>query len=663
MNSKHQIVIFSFFLLTCITIFVACKKDISEPLPPVDEKSMEQLIIASDFDFTTSKTVNISFNDALKAGGEAKYDIFIYNDETQTETITYTDEGGNQITDEINIFDDFNGLIATRVSSTGNFNLIVSIPDYINKFYVIKNELGLISSEIVLINGKSAVYNGPHLKSTNDDPVDILYGVNGTGNLFTINPSTGEMVVVDNMEQGSWTCAIDKINRKLYTIGRSSPYPLYKYDLDNTNDFELITNLGMGGPRLEYSVETGLLYFSRTSVLYTIDPTSGEVLTQQDIEGIHNHNGGDLKFGSDGTLYLASFSGLYRLEFGEGDVQAIRISAENLPFSPTSMTIDSNDELWLATNDNNGKLVVMDKVTGGWEYRFDPYEIAINDLTTLPLDVALIPEEDDDGDGIINFYDEYPEDADKAYDTYTPSIYGVGSLAYEDLWPGKGDYDFNDLVVNYQFITVANSSDLIVEIQCNFTVRHIGGSYKNGFGFIIPINQELIENVSGYNLTTGNISVDGKGLETDQEQTVIIVFDDAFANQDQELSIVIDLVEPINPELPGVPPYNPFIFRSENRGHEIHLPDQGPSDLVDALLFGTVEDNSNPGTGRYYKTTTNLPWAIHVIHNFRFPLEKQQINKGYMKFNEWAESSGTAYTDWYKDNPGYRDESFLNITD
>lgn len=610
MNLQHKTYLIIIVLIA--SVFVSgCKKDISNsPEIPTEDKTLEELIIPQEFDYETSKTVSIAFQDALKAGGTAKYDIYIYNDETQTETVTYTDEGGNVITDEVEIFDEFNDRIASRVSSTGNFNLIVTLPQYIDQLYVIKNELGVISSEIIQINNKSAAYNGNRLKSLNEDPVDMLYGVNGAGNLFTVNPVTGEMVVIDNLLQGSWTCAIDMINRKLYTIGKSNPYPLYSYDLD-TQEFNIIKNLGMGGPRLDYSVENGLLYFSTGNKLYTIDPTSGDVLTEQRIDGIHNTNGGDLKFDDDGTLYLASFSGLYRLEFGDGNIQAIRISGEDLPFTPTSMTIDSNGELWLATNDSQGKLVVMDKVTGGWQYRFEPYEIAINDLTTLPLDVSLIPEEDDDGDGIINFYDEYPEDADKAYDTYTPSIYGIGSLAFEDLWPAKGDYDFNDLVVNYQFITVSNSNDEVVEIKCNFTVKNIGASFQSGFGLELPFSKDLIESVSGFNHTSGNINIDGKGLEDGQDNPVIIVFDNAFDNDGQQLTVIISLVNPTGPEIIGVPPFNPFIFRTDNRGQEIHLPDHTPTNLVDETLFGTVQDDSNITESRYYKTTSNLPWAIH----------------------------------------------------
>jgi hypothetical protein len=43
-----------------------------------------------------------------------------------------------------------------------------------------------------------------------------------------------------------------------------------------------------------------------------------------------------------------------------------RISADNLPFQPTSMTFDSKEELWLANNASSSDLIIMDTQTGGW---------------------------------------------------------------------------------------------------------------------------------------------------------------------------------------------------------------------------------------------------------------------------------------------------------
>ncbi len=62
------------------------------------------------------------------------------------------------------------------------------------------------------------------------------------------------------------------------------------------------------------------------------------------------------------------------------------------------------------------------------------------------------PPVDTDGDGIANTLDMYPNDATRAFDNYYPSKTVFGTLAFEDLWPGKGDYDMNDLVVDYQEI-------------------------------------------------------------------------------------------------------------------------------------------------------------------------------------------------------------------
>jgi len=98
---------------------------------------------------------------------------------------------------------------------------------------------------------------------------------------------------------------------------------------------------------------------------------------------------------------------------------------------------------------------------------------------------------------------------------------------------------------------------------------------------------------------------------------------------------------------------------NQNRGHEIHLPDHAPTDLVDATLFKTMRDDSNAATGRYYKTTNNLPWAIKIIEQFDYPIEKAEILNAYPKFADWAESGGTIYNDWYKEIIGYRNENYI----
>lgn len=86
-----------------------------------------------------------------------------------------------------------------------------------------------------------------------------------------------------------------------------------------------------------------------------------------------------------------------------------------------------------------------------------------------------------------------------------------------------------------------------------------------------------------------------------------------------------------------------------------------PTSLADVSLFGTEDDTSDPTIDRYYKTSNNLPWAIQISNEFKYPNERVPVNHGYLKFNNWAKSGGSLYKDWYTDVSGYRDNSKLNI--
>ena len=109
----------------------------------------------------------------------------------------------------------------------------------------------------------------------------------------------------------------------------------------------------------------------------------------------------------------------------------------------------------------------------------------------------------------------------------------------------------------------------------------------------------------------------------------------------------------------GTAPYNPFIFVNQTRGREVHLAGEAPTDLADASLFGTLDDDTDPNSADdTYKSANNLPWAIHVVGGFNYPEERVDISQAYNYFSVWAQSGGVSYTTWYDDQPGY-----LNISD
>ncbi len=263
-----------------------------------------------------------------------------------------------------------------------------------------------------------------------------------------------------------------------------------------------------------------------------------------------------------------------------------------------------------------------------------------------------------------------------------------GSLAYEDLWPSKGDYDFNDLVIDYNFDITKNGSEQIEHITATFKIYAFGAAFHNGFGFTLPnVAPNQIISVQGSNLGTGTyISLAGNGTEQGQSQATFIAYDNAYrimphpgngigVNTEHSAPYVtpetivleIDFYEggsfgpggPVTWSQLDIGNFNPFLIINQDRSNEVHLPHYPPTDLANTGMFGIHDDDTDPGSNRYYVTTNNLPWAINIPETFDHPIEKQDINGAYYKFSEWAESGGTLFPDWYQNIAGYRNASLI----
>lgn len=257
----------------------------------------------------------------------------------------------------------------------------------------------------------------------------------------------------------------------------------------------------------------------------------------------------------------------------------------------------------------------------------------------------------------------------------------TGTLAYEDLWPGKGDYDINDLVVEYNFNINKDNNEKIKDITATFKIRAFGAALHNGFGFSFPnVNPNSIISVTGYQIQSGSIyNLASNGTESAQSQATFIVLDDPFnimqhpgsgigVNTDHPapyvepvtITLFIDFVDnTVSYSQLNIGQFNPFLVVNQVRGMEIHLPDYTPTSLVNPAYWGTFEDDTNPSIGRFYKTTDNLFWAINIPETFDYPNEKQVILGAYNHFAAWAQSDGVAYPDWYKNLPGYRNSSAI----
>ena len=633
----------------CLFIFTliiqSCVRNEVEPGDEGSEEDFENIAIADDFDYATSQDVEVIINDGNQG---VRYDIYTLEADTS------------------------NLQLASGTPFQGVFRTKLTIPTSTSQLYLIRNQAGNFNTQIVDINGGRAEFTfdqGRGTKSSKNDCTEKLYAVNGNGQFYRIDNESGnyeEEQLSDLAGGGSIACAVDRANRKCYyNTGTTLRY----YDIDAGTFHVVSTGNPFNGsyPRMEYDNTSGLMYIARNEKLYKLDPLTNTVITGYNIIGLQSPvGGGDVAISLDGTMYMCCFSGLYRINIENNQALATRISAENLPFQPTSMAIDRSDRLYLATNDANSQLIEMDKFDGSWTVR-KTYNHKINDLGSLPCTTEELEQRDTDNDGIIDQLDDHPEDSTKAFNTYTPSKLGWGSLGFEDLWPSKGDFDFNDLVVNYRFTAIANTANEVVELECKFIVKNIGASLSNGFGFELPISQDLIASVTGFNHTEGILQLNPNGTEANQSKAVIIVFDNAYENGNwgecaapgDEMTIRITFNNPVDQNLLGNAPFNPFIFVDRVRGHEIHMADYTPTDLADTSIFGTLDDRTDANSSIYYKDELNHPWAINIIHNFRVPRERAKVYNAYKRFKDWAQSRGSNFKDWYKDNSGYRNTTHL----
>jgi LruC domain-containing protein len=640
--------------LMMLLFLSSCKKEINSPASsPASDLRLGEVVLPSTFNFSTYSMVDLELtcspNTTFKIKG--KYG-------SQADVLGTYFSSSSRLQKQLEIPAFYEDLIIEAYSDKGKKEMK----------YSLNQPSTLIQSD----------FTGSFKTSTAVIPTNVLYAVNSNKDFLVVKTSDYSYETLPSLSAGSIACAVDTFNNLVYYHNGGK---MYQYDIETQVHSIAYSNanpFGSGNfPRMEFDCTTQHLFMSNGSTsIKEVDPSTGTVISSYTIQGLVNGSGGgDLTFPPNGKRYLACFSGLYELDFtvGNGIVQATRISAENMPYQLTSAGYDRQGFLYAFTNDAQSMMLKLDPQDGSYIV-VKTFPMKINDLGSVVSFSSSICTADSDNDGICDELDDFPVDSTVCCAQYTPSELGSGSLAFEDLWPSTGDYDFNDLVIGYNYIEMRNTSDELVKIKAKFQVKAVGASYHNGFGFQLNLNPNDIKSVSGASLGQGITTADSKGLEVGQSTTTIIAFEDsydvidhvggAYINTDpnqpvsigQVVEIIIELNQPLNV---SAHPENPFIFVDGNRGHEVHLADNPPTDLADITLFGLLRDKSDPNTGRYYKDENNVPWAIDISHNFRYPREKNRVDEGYNFMVNWAMSQGNSYKDWYKDNSGYRNVNKL----
>ncbi|WP_028108165.1 LruC domain-containing protein [Ferrimonas futtsuensis] len=261
---------------------------------------------------------------------------------------------------------------------------------------------------------------------------------------------------------------------------------------------------------------------------------------------------------------------------------------------------------------------------------------------------------------------------------------GWATVAFEDRWPRMPDYDMNDVVVDLKFTQYLESGQ-ITRVKVTGQLRAVGAAYHNGLALHLPgISRTNIG--SGSTLTKSGSRVEGAGLEAGQSNAVFVVSEDLkteyvssclYYRTEQGCNDEIQMPFELDIQFAqGVPanampraPFDPFIFASPGKARtgfdappgralEIHMADFPPTDLASDQYFGREQDDSNPGSGRYYRTGNSLPWALEFNHQWSYPAEQQDLLQTYPNFEKYLEYDGGQYTDWHQKSNGVQQKLF-----
>jgi LruC domain-containing protein len=301
---------------------------------------------------------------------------------------------------------------------------------------------------------------------------------------------------------------------------------------------------------------------------------------------------------------------------------------------------------------------------------------AVDTANVSPMDTPY----DSDNDGVSDVYDQYPDDPDRAFNYYYPSAGNYGTLAFEDLWPQQGDYDMNDMVVQYQFISIHNAIDDMVALRGIIKLVAVGGSNQNGFSIEFPWSVSDIAGIESFKHLENPVPYEMELIDADDLSVLRVIKNTNDLIQTPGQGVYVNtqvgetFFEPVTVHFEMefasflhskmmviAPPYNPFIIINQDETKEVHLPHMPPTSLADPVYFQTFDDDTQPDMWRFYVTENNLPWAIHIPENWNYPRENSQITWGYLAFKPWAESDGFIYEDWFQMIAGRIDEEYLYL--
>ncbi len=221
----------------------------------------------------------------------------------------------------------------------------------------------------------------------------------------------------------------------------------------------------------------------------------------------------------------------------------------------------------------------------------------------------------------------------------TESVFGT--LAFEDLWPSGGDYDLNDVVVEYTYKTKFNESNKVVAVDDIFTFVWDGAGLPNAFGYVV-------------NSLLGTVDLSKSNFYSQEENNQFILCPnckEAYnSGEMKSFNVYRSFAAAERPDKGTYQrSYNPFIVNNYVAGThnrmEVHLPKYDGTQWMDSTLI------YNPEHPFFVNKTGEYPFAIDLFSKVNWQVVTESVNIGtsgeYPQFTPWAESSGSTNKTWY----------------
>lgn len=110
------------------------------------------------------------------------------------------------------------------------------------------------------------------------------------------------------------------------------------------------------------------------------------------------------------------------------------------------------------------------------------------------------------------------------------------------------------------------------------------------------------------------------------------------------VEVTVDFATPVALDA-GLAPFDVFIFRTGDFGHQIHFPSYSGTQAMSAGLFNTGTDASRPGRAFVHRDGT--PFALNLQGTSRYPLEAVRVDSLFPDIVAFAASGGATHADFY----------------